>query len=153
MGIQRILDSARIIKLKRQIRNLGKNVVIYPGALIVRPDLLDISDGVSINIDVRIMGGGGCKIGCNTMLGPNVMILTTQHDSHAKIMKSTGIHKLVKIGNNSWIGGGAILLPGVTIGDNCIVGAGAVVTRDVADGEMAVGIPARSVRSRNLEKF
>ena len=51
----------------------------------------------------------------------------------------------VKIGKNVWIGGKAIILPGVTIGDNAIVGAGAVVTRDVAEGATVMGIPARVV--------
>ena len=55
--------------------------------------------------------------------------------------------KPIRIGSGVWIGGGAIVLPGVTIGDGCVVGAGSVVTRDLPPGTLAAGNPARIVRS------
>ncbi|MCV5222527.1 maltose O-acetyltransferase, partial [Escherichia coli] len=55
----------------------------------------------------------------------------------------------VKIGNNVWIGGGAIILPGVTIGDEAVVGAGSVITKDVAPGDRVAGNPARSIKPKN----
>jgi maltose O-acetyltransferase len=84
------------------------------------------------------------EIGESTQIGPNVQILTADHPRDPRERESgveCGIP--VKIGRNVWIGGGAIILPGVTVGDDAIIGAGAVVTRDVPEGATVAGNPAR----------
>jgi maltose O-acetyltransferase len=83
-------------------------------------------------------------IGAATMLGPNVQIYCADHHRDAKL-RAAGFERAlpVTIGENVWIGGGAILLPGVTIGDGAIIGAGAVVTKDVAAGTTVFGNPAK----------
>ena len=87
---------------------------------------------------VRIDIGAGCQI------GPYVQILTADHPRDAKLRKQRLENgRPVKIGDNVWIGGGAIILPGVTVGDDAIIGAGSVVTRTVAAGATVVGSPAR----------
>ena len=84
-------------------------------------------------------------IGDRTQIGPGVQILTADHPRDpARRRAGLEFGRPVKIGADVWIGGGAIVLPGVTIGDEAIVGAGAVVTRDVPAGVTVVGNPARA---------
>jgi maltose O-acetyltransferase len=84
------------------------------------------------------------NIGTGTQIGPYVQILTADHPRDAA-ERTTGIEwgRPVTVGANVWIGGGAILLPGITVKDDVIIGAGAVVTRDVASGATVAGNPAR----------
>ena len=80
------------------------------------------------------------------MLGPHVQIYCADHHRDPKLRGQLIERALpVNIGQDVWIGGGAIILPGVTIGDGAIVGAGSVVTKDVAPGVTVVGNPARVV--------
>ena len=87
------------------------------------------------------------RIGDKTQVGPMVQILTADHPRDAA-SRDAGLEfgRPVTIGRNVWIGGGALILPGVTVGDDAIIGAGAVVTRNVADGATVVGNPARVIR-------
>jgi maltose O-acetyltransferase len=86
-------------------------------------------------------------IGEDCQIGPNVQLLTPTHpvDPGPRRAKWESAEPIV-IGDNVWIGGGAIVLAGVTIGDDSVIGAGAVVTRDIPAGVVAVGNPARVVR-------
>ncbi|KAJ2499423.1 hypothetical protein GGI11_007964 [Coemansia sp. RSA 2049] len=86
-------------------------------------------------------------IGDNVMFGPGVHIYTAEHSVDPAIRLS-GVEsaRSVRIGNNVWVGGNAVILPGVTIGDNVTVGAGAVVTKDVPSNVVVVGNPARIVK-------
>ncbi|MNH38582.1 Maltose O-acetyltransferase [compost metagenome] len=83
-------------------------------------------------------------IGDDCQIGPAVQIYTADHPLDPELRR-TGLEsgRPVTLGNNVWIGGGAIILPGVTIGSNAVVGAGSVVTRDVPAGAVVVGNPAR----------
>ena len=83
-------------------------------------------------------------IGAGTQIGPAVQIYTADHPRDAAV-RSTGaeLGRPIKIGRNVWIGGGAIILPGITIEDDAIIGAASVVTRNVAAGAIARGNPAR----------
>lgn len=108
--------------------------------------------GLNIRLGARVYFNAGCvildtaqvQIGDDTMFGPHAQIYCAQHakdpDERAKGLE-IGIP--VTIGRNVWVGGGAIVMPGVSIGDNAIIGAGSVVTKDVAAGETVVGNPAR----------
>ena len=84
------------------------------------------------------------SIGAGTQIGPAVQIYATDHPRDLVVHK-TGAEfgRPVSIGQNVWIGGGAIILPGITIGDDAVIGAGAVVTRNVPEGVTVVGNPAR----------
>ncbi|KAJ2558089.1 hypothetical protein EV175_000963 [Coemansia sp. RSA 1933] len=86
-------------------------------------------------------------IGDNTMLGPGVHIYTAGHsvDPATRLSGVEYAHP-VKIGSNVWIGGNAVILPGVTVGDNVTIGAGSVVTKDVPNNVVVVGNPARIVK-------
>jgi maltose O-acetyltransferase len=97
-----------------------------------------------INAGCTILDTAPVRIGARALLGPNVQIYCAEHHRDA-VERAAGLEiaRPVTIGDNAWIGGGAIILSGVRVGNGAIVGAGAVVTRDVADGATVVGNPAR----------
>jgi maltose O-acetyltransferase len=86
------------------------------------------------------------RIGDFTLFGPAVQIYTALHPLEAKLRRSRELGKPVEIGADVWVGGGAIILPGVRIGSRAVVGAGSVVTRDIPDDMFAAGNPCRVVR-------
>jgi len=100
--------------------------------------------GVFLNFNCVILDVVEVTIGDKTQIGPGVQILTADHPRDAA-KRASGLEfgRPIRIGRNVWIGGGAIILPGVTIGDNAVIGAGSVVTRDVPAGVTAFGNPAR----------
>ena len=88
------------------------------------------------------------RIGSNVMFGPNVQLYTATHPLDAtKRRRGDEFAKPITIGDDCWIGGSAIICPGVTIGDRCVIGAGAVVTKSVASDTIVVGNPAKPLRS------
>lgn len=105
---------------------------------------ISLGRGVFLNFNCCILDVVAVTIGDMTQIGPGVQILTADHPrdpGERRQMLEFG--RPVVIGANVWIGGGALILPGVTIGDDAIIGAGSVVTRDVPPGGVAVGNPAR----------
>jgi acetyltransferase-like isoleucine patch superfamily enzyme len=104
---------------------------------------MTFGEHVFINHHLTCMAAGGIDIDDGVMLGPNVQILTDNHDLHDRMVIQC---KSVHICRNAWIGGGAIILPGVTIGENAVVGSGAVVTKDVEPNTIVVGNPARMIK-------
>ena len=87
------------------------------------------------------------RIGDDVQIGPNVQLLTATHPTDPDLRRDKWESgEPISIGNNVWLGGGAIVLPGITIGDNTVVGAGAVVTRNLPSDVIAVGSPAHVVR-------
>ncbi len=100
-----------------------------------------------MNFDCVILDCAPVRIGDNVLFGPGVPIYAATHplDAEERI-KGPERAKPVTIGNNVWIGGGAIISPGVTIGDNSTIGAGCVVTRDIPANVLAAGNPCRVIR-------
>jgi maltose O-acetyltransferase len=100
--------------------------------------------GVFMNFGCVVLDVVEVSIGDLTQIGPGVQILAADHprDPEAR-RKGLEFGRPVRIGKNVWIGGAAILLPGVIVGDDAIIGSGSVVTRDVAPGATVVGNPAR----------
>ncbi len=103
-----------------------------------------LGDGVFLNFNCVILDVVKVTIGDGTQIGPGVQILTADHPRDPALRRQ-GLEfgRPIVIGRNVWIGGGALIMPGVTIGDDVIIGAGGVVTRDIPDGATAVGNPAR----------
>lgn len=118
---------------------------------VIRPPLyvdygsnIHLGRGVFFNYGCTLLDVCPIHIGAGTEIGPGTQILTADHPRDAETRaKGLEFGKPITIGSHVWIGGGALILPGVTIGDNAVVGAGAVVTRDVPAGATAVGNPAR----------
>ena len=87
-------------------------------------------------------------VGEGTLIGPAVQIYTAYHPTEPDVRKSgREVASPVRIGRNVWIGGGAIICPGVTIGDNTTIGAGSVVTKDIPADVIAAGNPCRIMRA------
>lgn len=112
-----------------------------------------------ININCTLLDAGKITIGENTLIGPDVKIYTTIHPLIAEertYIDESGQSAIrtqtapVVIGNHVWIGGGVIILPGVTIGDYTVIGAGSVVTRSIPSRVVAYGNPCR-VRKRLVQ--
>jgi maltose O-acetyltransferase len=105
---------------------------------------IHLGPGVFLNFNCVILDVVEVRIGEGTQIGPAVQIYAADHPRDAAV-RTRGLEfgRPVQIGRHVWIGGGAILLPGVRIGDGAIIGAGSVVTRDVAAGATVKGNPAR----------
>lgn len=105
---------------------------------------MKIGKGVFVNHSLTCMAAGGITIDDGVMIGPNVRIVTDNHDfDNRMVLRCKPVH----IGRNAWIGVGAIILPGVTIGENAVVAAGAVVTKDVEANTIVGGNPAKFIKS------
>jgi maltose O-acetyltransferase len=103
-----------------------------------------IGKGVFLNFNCVILDVVRVTIGDGTQIGPGVQILTADHPREPELRaQMLELGRPITIGSNVWIGGGAMILPGVTIGDDAIIGAGSIVTRDVPGGAIAFGNPAR----------
>ena len=133
---------------KRITTKFGKNVNIERNAVFT-PEL-EIGNNSGIGIDCEIYGP--VTIGDNVMMGPEVIVYTSGHNHNRTdipMMKQGSSEvRPVKIGSDVWIGRRAIIMPGVTIGDGVIIGAGAVVTKNIDPYMVAVGVPAKAVKSR-----
>lgn len=103
-----------------------------------------LGDDVFLNYGCVLLDVCPIRIGDKRQIGPYTQILTADHPRDAAT-RDAGLEfgRPITIGRNVWIGGGAILLPGVTVGDDAVIGAGAVVTRDVPAGVTVAGNPAR----------
>lgn len=110
--------------------------------------------GVNIHLGERVFFNFNCvvldvcsvRIGSYSMFGPAVQIYTPMHPLEAQARRGREYGKPVDIGSDVWVGGGAIILPGVRIGSRSVVGAGSVVTRDVPGDTFAAGNPCRVIR-------
>ena len=130
--------------------NLGENSKIMAPLSGAALDKLVVGDNVFINSNCLAMARGGITIEDDVMLAANVQLLSNNHDEYNR---NVLLCKPIRIKKGAWIGAGASILPGVTIGEYAIVGAGAIVTKDVADYEVAVGVPAKVVKTLDKEKF
>ena len=105
-----------------------------------------IGDRTFVNFGLVALDVAAVTIGDDVQIGPNVQLLTPTHPLDAELRRAKWESaEPITIGDNAWLGGGAVILPGVTVGEDAVVGAGAVVTRDVPPGAVVVGSPARDV--------
>ena len=130
--------------------NLGENSQVMAPIAGAAFDRIKIGNNVFINSNSLLMARGGITIEDDVMIAGNVQFLSNNHDEYDRqILTCKEIH----IKKGAWIGAGVSILPGVTIGENAIVGAGAIVTKDVGDYEVAVGVPAKIVKTLDKDKF
>ena len=107
---------------------------------------IHLGKGVFINADCKFQDQGGIYIGDGALIGHNTVLATLNHGFLPEERHDL-IPKPIHIGKNVWIGSNSTVLAGVTIGDNAVIGAGSVVTKDIPENMIAVGSPARVIRS------
>jgi len=108
---------------------------------------IELGERVFFNFNCIVLDVCPVRIGDFTMFGPAVQIYTPLHPFDAGQRRREEFGKAIEIGSDVWVGGGAIILAGVTIGARAVIGAGSVVTRDIPEGVFAAGNPCRVVRS------
>lgn len=133
--------------------NIGDSVIISRNCVIQgKTAAVTIKDKTDIGCNTILTSGAGIFIGCSVLIAANCYIgggryMTNRLDVP---MMEQGVYTKgpVEIGDDVWLGAGAIVLDGVKIGKGCIVGAGSVVTKDLPDYAIAVGVPARIIKNR-----
>jgi maltose O-acetyltransferase len=108
---------------------------------------IELGERVFFNFNCVVLDVCRVRIGSFTLFGPAVQIYTPLHPLQAELRRKQEFGKPVEIGADVWVGGGAIILPGVSIGARAVIGAGSVVTRDVPAGVFAAGNPCRVIRA------
>ncbi len=143
----------RIRLLKQMFAEIGEGCYIEPplhanwGGKHIH-----FGNGVYCNFGCTFVDDTHIYIGDHVMFGPNVVVATAAHPI-APPLREKGLqyNKSIHIGNNCWIGAGALIMPGVTIGENTVIGAGSVVTKDIPANVIAVGNPCRILRETSTE--
>lgn len=106
-----------------------------------------LGDHVYANFNLTLVDDTHVYIGDSVMIGPNVTISAAGHPVDPDLRREVYQYNLpIRIGENVWIGAGAVILPGVTIGKNSVIGAGSVVNRDIPENVVALGVPCRVLR-------
>src|SRR5215831_7768306 len=107
---------------------------------------IQLGERVFFNFNCVVLDVCSVRIGDYTLFGPAVQIYTATHPMNAELRRKQEFAKPVEIGSDVWVGGGAIICPGVKIGWKSVIGAGSVVTRDIPDRVFAAGNPCRVIR-------
>jgi maltose O-acetyltransferase len=140
--------AARRRLLEQLLGSVGPEVEIRPPMQVDYGSHLHIGTRTFINFGLMALDVAQIRIGEDVMMGPNVHLLTPTHPIDPELRRAKWEAALpITIGDNVWIGGMVVICPGVTIGDNSVIGAGAVVTKDIPADVVAVGNPARVIRS------
>ena len=134
--------------LEDLLGNIGADTVIRPPFHCDYGRYLSIGARTFANFGLVALDCAPITIGDDVQIGPNVALLTPTHPIDPDLRRAGWeAAQPITIGDNVWLGGGAIVLPGVTIGSDTVVGAGAVVSRDLPQGVVAAGNPARVIRT------
>lgn len=138
-------------KSQRLIREIlgktGENVYIEAPFRCDYGYNIEVGENFYANYNLVILDVGKVKIGKNAQIAPNVAIYTAGHPVHPDSRNSGYEYGIdVTIGDNVWLGGNTVVMPGVHIGNNVVIGGGSVVTKDIPDDVIAAGNPCRVIR-------
>lgn len=140
-------DFERIGQLVKQLFEKSEGAFLNPPFYCDYGSHIEVGKNFFANYNCTIIDVAKVKIGDNCQMAPNVSIYTAGHPVHPVSRNSAYEYGIeVTIGDNVWIGGNTVILPGVHIGSNTVIGAGSVVTKDIPDWVIAVGNPCRVVR-------
>ncbi len=142
----------RLQLIKELFKNTGKNYYIEPPFRVDYGFNMSIGENFYANYDCIFLDIAPIKIGDNVLLGPRVGLYTAGHPVDS-VIRNQGFEygKSISIGNNVWIGGNAIINPGVSIGNNVIIGSGSIVTKNIPNNVIAVGNPCHVLRKITVE--
>ncbi len=133
--------------IKSILGKTGENVYIEPSFRCDYGYNIEVGENFYANYNLVIIDVCKVTIGRNAFIAPNVAIYTAGHPLHPESRNSGYEYGApITIGDNVWIGGNTVVLPGVNIGDNVVIGSGSVVTKDIPAWSLAVGNPCRVVR-------
>lgn len=124
----------------------GESVWLQPPFYCDYGSNIRLGERVFFNFNCVVLDVCEVKIGDYTLFGPAVQIYTATHPMNAELRRKQEFAKPIEIGSDVWVGGGAIICPGVKIGSRSVIGAGSVVTRDIPEGVFAAGNPCRVIR-------
>ena len=137
-------DRRRI--LKELFGRGGESVWMQPPFFCDYGSNIHLGQRVFFNFNCVVLDVCRVLIGDYTLFGPAVQIYTATNPLNAELRRKQEYAKPIEIGSDVWVGGGAIICPGVRIGSKAVIGAGSVVTRDIPDGVFAAGNPCRVIR-------
>jgi maltose O-acetyltransferase len=146
-AVNRSLEQQREL-LREHFAAVGDGCVVRPPFYCDFGFNIRLGSEVFLNFNCVILDVVSVEIGDGTQIGPAVQIYAADHPRDPAVRRE-GLEfgRPVRIGRNVWVGGGAVILPGITVGDDAVIGAGSVVTRDVAPGAIVAGNPARKISS------
>ena len=124
----------------------GESVWMQPPFFCDYGSNIHLGQRVFFNFNCVVLDVCVVKVGDFTLFGPAVQIYTATHPMNAELRRQQESGKGVEIGSDVWVGGGAIIYPGVKVGSKSVIGAGSVVTRDIPEGVFAAGSPCRVIR-------
>ena len=141
-------NERRVALLREMFCEIGENCYIEPpfhanwGGKNIH-----FGSDIYLNSNCTLVDDGHIYIGDHVLIGPNVTIATANHPQEPELrVKGLQYNRDVRIGENTWLGAGVIIVPGVNIGKNVVIGAGSVVVKDIPDNTLAVGNPCRVIR-------
>jgi maltose O-acetyltransferase len=141
-------NDGRLRILRGLLAAMGEGVWVEPPFFCDYGDNIRLGDRVYFNTNCVLLDTAEVTIGNDVMFGPNVQVYTASHPlDHTVRRAGLELARPIVIGDDVWIGGSAILCPGVRIGARSVIGAGSVVTRDVPEGMLAAGNPCRVIRT------
>ena len=121
----------------------GESVWMQPPFFCDYGSNIELGERVFFNFNCVVLDVAEVRIGDYTLFGPSVQIYTAMHPLNAALRRQQEFAKPIEIGSDVWVGGAAIICPGVRIGARAVIGAGSVVTRDIPEGVFAAGNPCR----------
>jgi len=148
------INSLSPLEDERRYALFGKLIGSCKGSFIIESPFhcdygynISLGENFYMNVNCAILDEAKVSFGDNVFVAPGCGFYTAGHPFDVR-QRNSGLEYAfpITIGNNVWIGGNVVVLPGVTIGDNCVIGAGSVVNRDIPAGSLAVGNPCKVIR-------